>query len=92
MEENPALKDVESTAKALNLEGKSNEELENIYDSLSKSSNKDVRILANMVENVQEKNERNSILNTSLDNVSKTVDNILKGNSYFLEKELYVIL
>ena len=80
-------KDVESTAKALDLEGKTNEELENIYDSLSKSSNKDVRILANMVENVQEKNERNSILNTSLDNVSKTVDNILKGNSYFLEKK-----
>lgn len=80
------LKDVESTAKALDLKDESIENLDVVYNELSSSKNKEVRALANMVENIQEKNERNSVLNNSLENVNKTIDEILKQDSYFLEK------
>ena len=49
-----SLKDVESTASALELDGISDNELQSMYDELSTSKNADVRKLSNMIENVQE--------------------------------------
>ena len=81
------LKDVESTTKALDLDEKTDVELQTIYDNLQGAKNEDVRILSNMVENVQEKKERNSILNAPLGGIAKIVDGIFKKEEYFLEKK-----
>jgi len=86
-EEINPLKDVESTVKALELEDKSDNELQGLYESLSASKNEDVRVLSNMVENVQEKKERFSILNSPLNKISDVIDNIFNKTEYFLEKK-----
>lgn len=83
---NKALSSVEETTKALDFENTSDEELQTIYDNLSRSNNKEAKRLSNLVENVQEKNERNSILNTALSNVKNVVSKIIKSGEYFLEK------
>jgi hypothetical protein len=83
---NPALRDVESTARALSLDMMSGEDLQLIYENLSQSSNPDIRVISSLVENLQEQKERKSILDTSLDKVKDVVDAILKQDDYFLEK------
>lgn len=83
---NKALSSVDETTKALDFENTTNEQLQTVYDNLSSSNNKEAKRLSNLVENVQEKNERNSILNTALSNVKNVVDKIIKSGEYFLEK------
>jgi hypothetical protein len=82
----PALKDVESTAKALELQNMSDADLQKAYEQYSQSNDFDLRVLSSMIENIQEKNERNSIINSALNKVSEVIDNILSGNEYFIEK------
>jgi len=84
--ENP-LKDVESTAKALELNNKTDEELEDIYNSFPiTSSSRDISILQSMVEKIQEKRERQSVLNAPLESVANIVDTTLKKAEHFLER------
>lgn len=78
--------EIQIAANALALEDKSFDELQQVYDKLSESTNEDVKALSLLVENVQEKKERNSILNTPLENVSNVIDGILQKEGFFLEQ------
>ena len=82
-----SLSSVEETAKALELENLTDDELSQFHEKLSTSKDFDVKVLSNLIENIEEKRERQSILNSPLDKVSETVDGILKKDSYFLEKK-----
>jgi len=85
--ENTNLKNVENTTKALELNDKSNDDLQSMYEEFSQSKNKEIRVLSNMIENIQEQNERKSIINSPLSEVENVIDEILKSDEYFLEKK-----
>lgn len=83
--ENGALDNIESTTKALDLEGKSADELYDAYDKLSTTKDRYVRSLANLIDDIQERNERKSILNAVLSDVVSIIDSILKQDSYLID-------
>jgi hypothetical protein len=83
----PELKDAESTAKALELDSVSDEILSKSLEDLNQSKNDDIRALSNMIENVEERRERNSILNAPLEDVADNIDNVFKKDAYYLDKK-----
>jgi hypothetical protein len=78
--------DVDTIERDLDLTSVSDEDLDVLWNEFTESTNPDIRILSNMVENVQEQRERFSILNSSLDAISDLIDNITKKSSFFIEK------